>query len=121
MIAQIVTEKLPEIRAACEKHRVRNLWLFGSATTGEFDPARSDLDFLVEFEAGIDHGLDGEHFRLQEALRGIFGREVDLFERRVVERDPNYIRRESIFRCLTQAVFAADELPLGHISSVLNA
>lgn len=107
MIAQVVTEKLAEIRAACEKHKVRNLWLFGSATTDEFDPARSDLDFLVEFESGIDHGLDGEYFRLLEALQGIFGREVDLFERRVVERDPNYIRRESILKSATGPIYAA--------------
>lgn len=106
MIAQVVTEKLAEIRAACERRRVRNLWLFGSATTPEFDPARSDLDFLVDFEPGIDHGLDGEHFRLQHALRAIFGREVDLFERRVVERDPNYIRRESILSDTIQSIRA---------------
>lgn len=107
MIAQVVTEKLAEIRAACEKHRVRTLWLFGSATTDEFDPATSDLDFLVEFEPGVDHGLDGEYFRLLEALGALFGREVDLFERRVVERDPNYIRRESILKSATGPIYAA--------------
>jgi predicted nucleotidyltransferase len=107
MIAQIVTDKLPEIRAACEKHKVRNLWLFGSATTDEFDPATSDLDFLVEFEAGIDHGLDGEYFLLLEAIRALFRCDVDLFERRVVERDPNYIRRDSILKGATGPIYAA--------------
>jgi len=35
----------------CRKFRVRRLDLFGSATTGNSDPARSDVDLLVEFEA----------------------------------------------------------------------
>lgn len=81
MIAQVVTEKLAEIRAACEKHRARNLWLFGSAATGEFDPARSDLDFLVEFEPGVKRGFDGEYFGLMRALETIFaGRPVEVVE-----------------------------------------
>ncbi len=81
MIAQIVTDKLAEIRAACEKHRVRNLWLFGSATTDEFDPARSDLDFLVEFEEGVKRGFDGGYFGLLHDLGVIFaGRAVELVE-----------------------------------------
>lgn len=85
MIAQVVTEKLAEIRAACEKHRVRNLWLFGSATTPEFDPERSDLDFLVEFEPGVKRGaFDDVYFLLLDDLRAIFGRKIDLAERKAI-------------------------------------
>ena len=81
MIAQVVTEKLAEVRAACERHRVRNLWLFGSATTPEFDPSRSDLDFLVEFEPGVKRGFDGDYFGLMGALGAIFaGRRVEVVE-----------------------------------------
>lgn len=39
-----------DIRRLCHQHHVRRLTLFGSAVTGNFDPARSDLDFVVEFE-----------------------------------------------------------------------
>ena len=31
-------------------YRVRKLELFGSAASDRFDPATSDLDFLVEFD-----------------------------------------------------------------------
>lgn len=92
MIARVVTEKLAEIRAACEKHKVRTLWLFGSATTDEFDPARSDLDFLVEFEPGVKRGaFDDVYFLLLDDLRAIFGRKIDLAELKAL-RNPYMIK-----------------------------
>jgi predicted nucleotidyltransferase len=45
-----ITERLDAVRALCEKYSVRRLTLFGSAVKGTFDPKRSDVDFLVEFE-----------------------------------------------------------------------
>jgi len=33
------------------RYRVRSLFLFGSAARDDFDPGRSDVDLLVEFEA----------------------------------------------------------------------
>ncbi len=34
----------------CRRNHVRRLSLFGSSLRADFDPDRSDLDFLVEFE-----------------------------------------------------------------------
>ena len=45
----LLNSNIAEIRALCDHHRVRALHLFGSATTDHFDPAQSDIDFLVEF------------------------------------------------------------------------
>lgn len=67
MIA-LVADKLKEIEALCRKYRIARLDLFGSATTGKFDPATSDLDFLVDLGESIpdapwrlvDLGLDLE-------------------------------------------------------------
>lgn len=67
MIA-LVADKLKEIEALCRKYRIARLDLFGSAATGTFDPATSDLDFLVDLgdflpEAPwrvVDLGLDLE-------------------------------------------------------------
>ncbi len=66
--------------ALCKRHHVKRLDVFGSAATGEgFDPQRSDVDLLVEFEAaGIDDPWT--YFRLREALVQLLGREVDLIE-----------------------------------------
>jgi len=48
--AEIIEANLAALRALCRRFHVRRLDLFGSAATGRFDPARSDLDFLIEFE-----------------------------------------------------------------------
>src|SRR5260370_19592310 len=47
--AEIVEAQLPALRMLCQRFGVRRLDLFGSAVTGRFDPARGDIDFLVEF------------------------------------------------------------------------
>jgi predicted nucleotidyltransferase len=54
---------------------------FGSAARGDFDPARSDIDFLVEFdrEPPIALSID-TYFGFKEALEALFGRPVELVE-----------------------------------------
>ena len=75
----IITERLAEVRALCEKYRVKRLTLFGSAVKGTFDPERSDLDFTVEFLPADDALQRGGHYLdLLCALQKLFGRNVDL-------------------------------------------
>lgn len=52
----LVANKRDEIAALCRKYNIKRLDLFGSAATGAFDPATSDLDFVVdlgEYESGV--------------------------------------------------------------------
>lgn len=81
----LVAARLNDIRSLCSKHRVRRLFLFGSAATGSFDHASSDLDFLVVFEPDAARGWDGVFFGLYEDLKGLFGREIDLVEARTLK------------------------------------
>ena len=53
------------------------LELFGSAAGDAFDPQRSDLDFLVEFDADPSRLFD-RYFGLKESLEALYGRRVDL-------------------------------------------
>ena len=62
----------------CRRYPVRSLFLFGSATRDDFDPRRSDVDLLVEFEALPPGGYADAYFGLREALADLFGRDVDL-------------------------------------------
>jgi len=57
---------------------VRRLEVFGSALRDDFDPASSDLDFLVEFEPLEPGAYARAFFSLKEALEAMFGRPVDL-------------------------------------------
>ena len=83
-----------EITAFCERWQVTQLDVFGSALREDFGPD-SDVDLLVSFEESARHTLF-DMVRMEEELKGIFGREVDLVSRRGIERSPNYIRRKAI-------------------------
>lgn len=90
MIAD-VQQKQAELAALCRKHEVHRLDLFGSAATGqEFDPARSDLDFLVEFEPTGKTGLSDRYFGLWDDLQTLFGRDIHLVTTRSL-RNPYFI------------------------------
>lgn len=70
-----------ELLALCRRFHVRRLDLFGSAARGDFDPERSDIDFLVEFDCGYPESLSfNTYFDLKEALEALLGRPVDLVE-----------------------------------------
>ena len=77
-----------ELVAFCRRHRIRRLALFGSVLREDFS-ATSDLDVLVEFEAGTRMGL--KFFTLQEELSRLLGRRVDLNTRGFLSR---YFRDE---------------------------
>ena len=87
-----------DIAELCRRYGVKRLELFGSAARGEdFDPATSDIDFLVEFSEVQIPSLN-EYLALQEALGELLGRPVELMGRNTLERSRNYIRRRSILR-----------------------
>jgi predicted nucleotidyltransferase len=80
MIDEIAKHR-DELEALCRRFHVRRLDLFGSAARDDFDPRRSDLDFLVEFDYGHADALSlRTFFGLKEALENMFGRRVDLVE-----------------------------------------
>ena len=64
------------VETFCKARGISRLRLFGSATRDDFDPACSDVDLLVEYQAGEHPGLN--HFLIAEELSGLFGRRVDL-------------------------------------------
>jgi hypothetical protein len=94
-IHPVVADKLPQVRELCRKHHVRTLWLFGSAAQGGFDPAKSDLDFAVEYLPESVRGFDGDWWVLKESLEMLFGRKVDLV---AVEAIRNRFLKEAVER-----------------------
>lgn len=78
----------------CRRHHIRRMAFFGSVLRDDFRPD-SDVDVLVEFLPEAKHGLFNL-VRMQEELRDILGREVDLVERTAIERSRNYLRRKAI-------------------------
>lgn len=79
MVHPFVTRFYLELEFLCNKHQVKKMYVFGSATTGFFDETKSDIDFLVEFKDGIKPEEVGRHlWDMQHELEGLFQRKVDL-------------------------------------------
>jgi uncharacterized protein len=96
-----IASKTPEIRALCRRYGVRRLDVFGSAARGvDFDPERSDADFLIEFGAETERSPLSRFFGFEQDLEQLLERPVDLMERGALERSRNYIRRRSMLRVL---------------------
>lgn len=101
---RLLEERREELAKLCRKYGVAKLEVFGSATTGEFDPAKSDIDFLVEFLPGQDLGPWLAHYQdLRDELERLLGRRVDLVMAGAA-RNPYFIREVDRTR---QVVYAA--------------
>jgi uncharacterized protein len=82
----LIAEKRAELIALCRRYDVARLEVFGSAARGEdFDPAKSDADFLVEFKPGSRLSPLDQFFGFAGALKTLFGRPIDLVEARAVK------------------------------------
>ena len=68
------------ISAICQRYRISRLEVFGSAARAhDFNPAKSDADFLVEFAPDAQPGLES-FFGAKADLEQLLGRGVDLVE-----------------------------------------
>ena len=74
----LIEQKRPELERVCRRRRVQRIELFGSAARPEFDPAHSDLDFLVTFQELERDQYADTYFGLLEDLQALFERPVDL-------------------------------------------
>ena len=89
---RIDREKIAEF---CRGRGIRKLSLFGSVLRDDFDPARSDVDVLAEFEPDALKGVGFRYFGYGEELSAIIGRRVDFCSRlnKYVEAA---VRREAV-------------------------
>ena len=92
------------IEAFCNRWKIARFALFGSVLNDTFRPD-SDVDVLVRFLPEAKYGLF-DLGRMEEELKDIFGREVDLVEWTGIENSRNYIRRKSILSS-AETIYAA--------------
>lgn len=102
-MSSLIEQRRSELLEICRRAGARRLDVFGSAARGDFDPATSDLDFLVAFDDLPPMQYADVYFALKESLESLFGRPVDLLteanlenpyfrERVYAERKPVYAR-----------------------------
>lgn len=75
----LIENNLEPLTELCRRHGVRRLEAFGSILRKDFDPGRSDVDILVEFDPSVAASFTN-FLNLKEALETLFGRSVDLVE-----------------------------------------
>lgn len=100
----IVEGKLGELAQLCQSFHVQRLELFGSAAQeSQYDPERSDLDFLVEFKPGQVLGPWLRHyFSFKDSLEQLFGRPVDLVMASAL-KNPRFVRNVNRTRTILYA------------------
>lgn len=85
-------EKVAEF---CRARGIRRLSVFGSVLRDDFDPLRSDIDILAEFEPGALDRLGFRYFGYGDDLAAILGCRVD-FCSRLNPHIEAEVRREAV-------------------------
>ncbi len=96
-MVEIVENNIPFIIEMCKKHKLKSLYLFGSATDSNYFDEKSDIDFLYEFDFENYHDWEKgdfdivtNFFLLKDTLENVLGRKVDLIPNKL--RNP-YLRK----------------------------
>ncbi len=99
----LLEEKRDSIADLCRRYHIARLEVFGSAADEGFDPARSDIDLLVEFAPGQDLGpWLSLYFEFRDAASQLLGRPIDLVLASA-PRNPYFIREMNRTRRLLYA------------------
>jgi len=94
-------EKIAEF---CDRWQVTEFALFGSVLHDDFRPD-SDIDVMVQFHPEAHPTLfDLTH--MEDELKVLFQRDVDLVTRKGIETSRNYLRRKAILSS-TQVIYGA--------------
>lgn len=88
----------------CKRRKISELAFFGSVLREDFR-SNSDIDLLVTFHPKTKVGLF-DLVGMENELKELFGRKVDLIERKAIENSENYIRRKSILSNM-KVIYAA--------------
>lgn len=95
----VIEKHRNQVVELCIKHKVRELYAFGSVLTDQFNSS-SDIDLLIQFaQVDLMEYFDN-YMDLKESFEKLFSRPVDLVEnqaiknpifRRIVDRDKRLI------------------------------
>jgi uncharacterized protein len=95
----LIDKNIEAIKGLCEKHKVKELYLFGSVLTERFTDS-SDVDVLIQFgEVDLVEYFDN-YMDFKDELEKLLNRPVDIVEnqairnpifRRIVDRDKKLI------------------------------
>lgn len=76
----LITRHRRSIARLCKQFGVRRLSAFGSLLRNDFDPAKSDIDLVVDFERVRGLSPARQYFDFKSELERVLDRPVDLIE-----------------------------------------
>lgn len=86
----LIDEHTSEIQQLCAQHKVKKLYVFGSALTTQFKND-SDIDLIVDFESQDIAQYADNYFDLKFALENVFKRRIDLLEEKTI-KNPYFLQ-----------------------------
>jgi uncharacterized protein len=95
----LIEKNIDSIQNLCDKHKVKELYIFGSVLTDRFNEA-SDIDILIQFDDIELNDYFDNYMDFKEALESLLKYPVDLVEnqaiknpifRQIVDRDKKLI------------------------------
>jgi predicted nucleotidyltransferase len=98
MLAPVITNNLSQIKDICQKHHVKELYVFGSATRKDYQ-FYSDIDLLVDFEKEEDNNeFTDNYFWFKEELIHALKKPIDLlfYKKAIKTRIKEAINRDKI-------------------------
>jgi predicted nucleotidyltransferase len=91
-MSSVLDKNKGRLAEECRRFGVRRLEVFGSAARADFDPEKSDFDFIVSFADKTPGTYADRYFDFAAAVERLLGRKIDLLTERCF-RNP-YFRRE---------------------------
>jgi predicted nucleotidyltransferase len=91
-MSSVLEKNKGKLAEVCRRFAVRRLEIFGSAARDDFDPVKSDFDFIVSFADTSPGTYADRYFDFAAAIEKLLGRRIDLLTERCI-RNP-YFRRE---------------------------
>jgi len=79
-----IEQKSSIILELCKKHRVRNLYAFGSVLTDKFTD-QSDIDLIVDFKRMPLKVYSDNYYDFKFSLEDMLNRPVDLLEYKAIK------------------------------------
>ena len=80
----IIEKHIDRLKLLCEKYKVAQLYVFGSALNKRFN-SESDIDFIVTFDkVELDQYADN-YFDFKFSLEDLFKRNIDLLEEKAIK------------------------------------
>ena len=81
---KLIKDNQSKLNVLCENHKVKQLFLFGSILTDNFND-KSDIDFLIQFyDVELMNYFDN-YMDFKESLEKLFNRNVDLVENQSIK------------------------------------